>query len=151
MDKTQQERRNSKTRGHSPDVVRNEHRAAGTRYKLHIALLLTISLVLGAYIIATTVLMTQDGALYIRTAQNFGQNPIGTIKSELPVGYPFLIFISHAVTTFFSQSSSVYGWLYCAQGISLLCRVLSLVPLYFIGKLLELRIRLEGSVLGQRF
>ena len=136
MNKTQQEPNNSKTRRHSQVVASNGHLGAAARDKLHIALLITISLGIGIYIIATMVLIAQDGSLYIRTAQNLTQNPLGLIKGEPPVGYPFLILLSHKVLTFFWQDSSVYGWIYSAQGISLLSRVLSLVPLYFIGKLL---------------
>lgn len=117
-------------------MARNEHQAGRARDKLHIALLLAISLGIGIYIIATTVLIARDGGYYIHTAQNLSQNPIGTIKGGVPAGYPFFILISHAVVTFFSQDGSISGWIYSAQGINLLCRVLSLVPLYFIGKFL---------------
>ncbi len=136
MNKTQQKRRNSKIRRYSQPVVTNDYPAATARDKLHIALLLIISLGIGTYIIATTVLITRDGVQYIWTAKNFPQNLIGMIKGEPPVGYSFLIFSTHKVITSFWQDNSVYSWIYSAQGISLLSRVLSLVPLYYIGKLL---------------
>ena len=101
-----------------------------------IVILLAAALAIGAYLIATTVLIAQDGILHIRLAQNFPQNPVGVIKLDPPFGYPFLIFLTHKVITSFSQDGSVYSWIYSAQSVSLLCRVLSLIPLYFIGKLL---------------
>ena len=136
MTKTQQTCGNSQIRGYSQPIVANDDPLTAARDKLHIALLVMISLGIGIYIIASTVLITQDGVLYIRTAQNFPQDPIGMIKRDPPVGYPFLIFVTHKVMTCFWQGASVYGWIYSAQGISLLSRVLSLLPLYFIGKLL---------------
>ncbi|MBA7640659.1 hypothetical protein ES703_48330 [subsurface metagenome] len=113
-----------------------------TKYKEHrddvinLLILILISSLLGVYLIATTVLIAQDGVEYIERAQNFPQNPVGVIKHEPPFGYPFLIFLTHKVTTSFSQNGSIYSWIYSAQSVSLLCRVLSLIPLYFIGKLL---------------
>ncbi|MCH7556931.1 MAG: hypothetical protein IIB56_05670, partial [Planctomycetes bacterium] len=103
---------------------------------IYITILLAIALGIGVYLIATTVLIAQDGVGYIELAQTFPKNPIDVIKHSLPFGYPFLIFLTHKVTTFFSQDTSVYSWIYSAQSVSLLCRVLSLIPLYFIGKLL---------------
>jgi len=104
--------------------------------KLHIAILVTVTLAVGIYIIVTTVLITRDGMRYIRLAQDFPESPIDVIKQALPFGYPFLIFLAHMVARFFSQGNSLYSWIYSAQSVTLLCRVLSLIPLYFIGKLL---------------
>ncbi len=103
---------------------------------VNLLILLFIASLLGVYLIATTVLIAKDGVGYIELAQTFPKNPIDVIKHSLPFGYPFLIFLTHKVTTFFSQDTSVYSWIYSAQSVSLLCRVLSLIPLYFIGKLL---------------
>lgn len=121
----------SKSKRHKDD----EH-SAKVQDLFHIAVLVILALGVGIYIIATTVLITQDGTLHIRLAQDFPKNPIGIIKREPPFGYPFLIFLTQKVLTFFSQDTSVYSWIYSAQSVSLLCRVLSLIPLYFIGKLL---------------
>jgi len=126
----------SKNGQNSQPTAKNDKPSARSRDKFYIAVLVIISLAIGIYIIATTVLIAQDGILYIRLAQNFPQNPIGIIKQEPPFGYPFLIFLTHKVLTSFSQDGSVYSWIYSAQSVSLLCRVLSLIPLYFIGKLL---------------
>jgi hypothetical protein len=117
-------------------VVEDVNRAVKKQDPANILILLAIALGVGIYLIATTVLIAKDGVLYIKLAQNFSQNPIDIIKRAPPFGYPFLIFLSHKVLTFFSQGDSVYSWIYSAQSVSLLCRVLSLIPLYFIGKLL---------------
>ena len=102
---------------------------------VHIAILLTIALGIGVYLIATTVLVAKDGVFYIEQAQKFSSNPVGVIKGR-PFGYPFLIFVAHKLVTLFSNSSSVHTWIYSAQGVSLLCRLAALIPLYFIGKFL---------------
>ncbi len=102
---------------------------------INITILLAIAVGIGIYLIATTVIISQDGVFYIERAQQFSRDPIGVIKGQ-PFGYPFLIFAAHKLVTLFSNSSSVYTWIYPAQGASLLCRLLSLIPLYFIGKVL---------------
>ncbi len=101
----------------------------------YILILLAIALGIGTYLIVTTVLIAKDGVIYIERAKQFSSNPIGTIKAQ-PPGYPFLIFIAHKYAALFSNGSSAQSWIYSAQSITLLCRVLSLIPLYFIGKLL---------------
>jgi len=102
---------------------------------IHIAILLSVAVVIGVYLIATTILIAKDGVDYIERAQQFPSDPIGIIKAH-PPGYPVLIFLAHKLVALFSNSSSVQTWIYSAQGVSLLCRILSLVPLYFIGKML---------------
>jgi len=102
---------------------------------IHIIILLAIALGIGIYLIATTVLIAKDGIHYIECAQKFSSEPIGIIKNH-PFGYPFLIFIVHKFVTLFSNNSSLYSWVYTAQSVTLFCRVLAFIPLYFIGKIL---------------
>jgi len=102
---------------------------------INISIILTIALAIGIYLIATTVLITGDGVFYIGQAKGFSEDPMAVIKGH-PFGYPFLIFLSHKFATLFSSSSSAYSWIYSAQAVNLICRVLSLIPLYFIGKML---------------
>ena len=102
---------------------------------INLAILLAVALGVGIYLISTTVLISKDGVLYIELAQQMATSPMGVIKNH-PFGYPFLIFITHKIVTLFSNSSSLCTWIHSAQSINLFCRVLALVPLYFIGKLL---------------
>ncbi|MBW8015807.1 MAG: hypothetical protein FVQ82_06440 [Planctomycetes bacterium] len=101
----------------------------------HLAILLAIALVIGIYLIITTVLISKDGVFYIERAQQFMSDPIGIIKNH-PPGYPFLILVTHKCASVLSDDSSVFIWIYSAQSVTLLCRLLALVPLYFMGKLL---------------
>jgi hypothetical protein len=96
---------------------------------------MTIALGIGIYLIATTVLISKDGVFYIEQAQKISDDPIGVIE-RIPIGYPFLISIAYKFVTLFSNGSSVFTWIYSAQSVTLLCRLLALIPLYFMGKLL---------------
>ncbi len=102
---------------------------------VHIAILVAIALVIGVYLIVTTVMISKDGVYYIERVQQLTNNPIKIIKVH-PPGYPFLILFAHKFTSFFVDSTSNQIWIYSAQGITLLCRLLAIIPLYLIGKLL---------------
>jgi len=102
---------------------------------INIAILLSISLGIGVYLIATTVLISQDGTLHIELAQILSSGQVDSIKGQ-PLGYSFLVCVAHKLFGFFGNSCSVYGWIYSAQTVTLLCRLLTLIALYFTGKLL---------------
>ncbi len=102
---------------------------------IHLAILLVIALGIGVYLITTTVVITRDGVWYIQQARKFSSEPQNIIK-KLPFGYTFLIFTIHKLVTSLSDSSSLSTWTYSAQSVTLMCRLLALIPLYFIGKLL---------------
>ena len=102
---------------------------------INLAILLVIALAIGVYLIATTVVITKDGVWYIQQAKMLSLNPQFVIKRK-SLGFPLLILITHKLIALFSGSPSLFTWIYSAQSITLLCRLLSLIPLYFIGKLL---------------
>lgn len=101
----------------------------------NLVILLALAAVIGVYLIATTVIISRDGVYYIGRAQQFADDPVSVIKGHF-VGFPFLIFLAHKVVSFFCDGTSVHSWIYAGQGVALLCRLLTLIPLYFIGKLL---------------
>jgi len=114
---------------------KSNERLIGKRDLVHVAILAAIALVIGVYLIATTVLITKDGVFYIERAQHFTSDPVSIIKRH-PPGYPFLILMAHRFAMLFNKSSSVFTWIYSAQAVTLFCRLLALIPLYYIGKLL---------------
>ncbi len=114
---------------------KSNERLIEKRDLIHIAILAAIALVIGVYLIATTVLISKDGVFYIERAQQFSSDPVSIFKPH-PPGYPFLILTAHRFVGLFSSNSSVQSWIYSAQGMTLLCRLLALIPLYFMGKLL---------------
>ncbi len=101
----------------------------------HLAVVVGAALAIGIYLIATSILITPDGVFYIQQAQRFAQNP-WTAAGEFPPGYPLLLLGAHELVSPFVGSDSVLVWVYSSQAVTLLCRVLALVCLYFLGKLL---------------
>jgi len=117
-------------------VVEKERKSMWSKSDaINLLILISIASLLGVYLISTAVLISKDGVFYIERAQQFPSNPVGIIKAH-PPGYPFLIFIAHKFAGLFSNSSSAQSWIYSAQSITLLCRLLALTALYFIGKIL---------------
>lgn len=101
---------------------------------VRLAILLAVTFGIGVFLIATTVLISKDGVFYIEQARKFSSEPVEVIK-EHSFGYPFLIFTFHILISIISDSIPVYSWIYSAQSVNLLCRLLALVPLFYIGKL----------------
>ena len=102
---------------------------------LRLALLLGLCSAIGTYLIFTTVLITKDGVFYIEQARQFALDPGGVCR-RYPPGYPFLIWASHEAASLLVRGDSPTLWAVSAQAITLLCRVLTLIPLYFLGRLL---------------
>ena len=102
---------------------------------IHLAILAAIALVIGVYLMAVTVLISEDGVYYIERAKVLTNDLIELTKTH-PPGYPFLILTAHKFASLFTDSTSNQVWIYSAQGVTLLCRLLALIPLYLIGKLL---------------
>ena len=101
---------------------------------VHVAILLTIALGIGIYLIATTVLIAKDGTLYIECARQIADNPVEAVRNmTLCPGYPFLIYLMHKVTGLFNDTESIQGWIISAQAVSLLSKVIASVALYFVG------------------
>lgn len=117
--------------------------SSDNRDKLYLTIVLSIAAIIGIYLIVTTVLIAKDGVSYIHYAKALSSSPLEIIRDcsdyaprEYTPGYPFLILFAHKAANLFGQYSSALSWVYAGQGITLLCMILSLVPLYFIGKLL---------------
>jgi len=100
---------------------------------IHIAILVTLALVIGVYLIATTVLIAKDGTLYIECARQIADNPVEAVHNMPPCpGYPLLIYLMHKVTGLFNDTESIQGWIISAQAVSLLSKVIASVALYFV-------------------
>ncbi|MDD5011076.1 MAG: glycosyltransferase family 39 protein, partial [Phycisphaerae bacterium] len=117
--------------------------AVDKRDFIYIAILIIIALVIGVYLITTTVMIAKDGVSYINYAKALSSNPLDTIRDcsdcapdEYTPGYPFLILLTHKAINLFGNYQSASSWIYSAQSITLLCRLFALIPLYLIGKLI---------------
>ena len=135
MKKNPQELENSKATQFQSEVGKEASWLIEKQDITNIVIITAIALVIGIYLIVTTVLISKDGMFYISQAQKLQSDPANTIKLQY-IGYPFLIFCADKFAALFSDSTSVQFWIYIAQTVSLLCRLLALCFLYFIGKLL---------------
>lgn len=121
-----------------------EHEQQDKSYDgIRVTILLAVAFVIGVYLIATTVLIARDGISYISYAKELSVDPVRTIQDGsgcIPEhhtpGYPLLILTIHSLVSLFYKSPSVLCWIYSAQIAALMCRLLALVPLYFIGRML---------------
>jgi hypothetical protein len=104
----------------------------------NIIILSTIILLIGGYLIATTVLISKDGILYINCAKEFAGKPFIDTVRNLPVsiGYPFMIYLAHNVSGLFSNTEFLQSWILSAQTTSLVSKLIASVALYFIGSFL---------------
>jgi hypothetical protein len=100
---------------------------------LHLVLLIGLCSAIGAYLILTTSLITKDGVFYIEQARLIATDPVAVCR-RYPPGYPFLIWAGHRVASFFAEGDSPARWACSAQTVTLLCRVLALIPLYLLGR-----------------
>jgi hypothetical protein len=113
-----------------------------SRAILHTSILLAIAFCVGIYLISTAVLIAKDGITFIEYARNLEVSPLKTIKSECQhPGYPFLIAVAHKIVKIVHDGSSLRSWIYSAQAVALIFRLLTVVSLYFAGK----------KIVGQRF
>ncbi len=104
---------------------------------VHVMILLACSLLVGAYLIITTVIIAKDGVYFIEYARNLTVNPVSTMVDQYQhPGYPFLILFAHKITGILYEGTSVFSWIYSAQVVSLIFRLLAIVVMYFIGKIL---------------
>jgi hypothetical protein len=117
-------------------ITQDQLQAERTGHKydtLNLIVLILVACVLGIYLIATTVLISKDGVLYVEQAKLYSSDAGAVISKDTP-GYPFLIFSAHKFAGIFGDNSSLFGWIHAAQGVTLLFRLLGLLPLYLIGK-----------------
>ena len=100
-----------------------------------LSLLLTITLCVGMYLIATTVVISSDGVTFINYAKNLEIDPTQTmLKEGQHPGYPVMILLAHKIPRFFGGHERVFGWIYSAQSMALMFRLFAVAVLYFIGK-----------------
>jgi hypothetical protein len=108
-----------------------------SRDLLNVSILLMLALSIGISLIVTTALIAKDGVTFIKYGQQLEANPVKTIENKYQrqhPGYPFLILTAHKVTGFLHRNTPILSWVYCAQSVTLMFRLLSIVILYFIAK-----------------
>jgi hypothetical protein len=106
-----------------------------------LGILLGLCLLLGTYLIVSTVLISKDGVFYIDQAHRVVDDPVG-VAQRYPPGYPFLLWVAHQVARPLAMRDSTPTrggaagvlWIRSSQSVTLLCEMLALIPLYFLGK-----------------
>lgn len=102
---------------------------------VHLSALLTIALAIGIYLIATTVVISNDGITFIYYARGLESAATQTMVREgQHPGYPTIVLVAHRVVRFLSDGKSMFIWIYSAQIAALIFRILAVGVLYFIGK-----------------
>ena len=102
---------------------------------INVSILLMLALCLGIYLIVTTALISKDGITFIKYAQQIEADPVKTKVDEYQhPGYPWLILNTHKVTGFLHKNTPIMSWIYCAQSVTLIFRLLAIIVLYFIAK-----------------
>ena len=106
-----------------------------SRDLVNVSILLTVALCIGIYLIITTAIIAKDGVTFIKYSQQIEAAPIKTMVNEFQhPGYPWLILTAHKVTAFLQENTSISSWIYSAQSVTLIFRLLAIVILYFIAK-----------------
>jgi 4-amino-4-deoxy-L-arabinose transferase-like glycosyltransferase len=117
------------------DIKTTEEQFDKDKTLSHILILLAIALCIGIYLISTTVLIAKDGVTFIEYAKDLELSPIEAMQSRYQhPGYPFLIIAAHKTASIGYKGSSVGLWIYSAQAVALIFRLLSVVLLYFVGR-----------------
>ena len=108
---------------------------ANRRKDLYNILILTaIALVLGIYLIATTVVISKDGVFYIERSKQLVSHFDELIKSSPPIGFNLMILGFHKIYSSIFKTQSLQSWITSAQICVLACKILAIVALYFFGR-----------------
>lgn len=104
---------------------------------IYISILLIATLCIGIYLIVTTAVISKDGVVFIEYARKLEIAPTQTMIQEYQhPGYPMMILGIHKAVRLLNKGGSIFSWIYSAQSIALVFRLLSIIVLYFIGRIL---------------
>lgn len=100
------------------------------KYIKHIVIAVIVTLLIGVYLIATTVVISKDGVVYIERAQKLSTQLHKIMNLNEPFGFPVLIAGFHRLLRFDDTPTS---WILSAQICVLTCRLIAIVILYLFG------------------
>lgn len=104
---------------------------------VHLAIILAIGLAIGIYLIATAVVISEDGVTFVEFARNLRGSPAETMLQEPQhPGYPCLILAARRIMGLFAERNTLSAWIYSAQAMTLTFRLAAIAAVYFMGKLL---------------
>ena len=109
-----------------------------------IAILTAIAVILGTYLIITSVIISKDGVVYIDRAQKLSTQTHKVMNLSDPFGFPVLIAAFHK---FLRLDDSPASWILSGQIGVLTCRVIAIAVLYLFGTALFSRTQAFWAVL----
>jgi hypothetical protein len=102
---------------------------------LNLAVLVVLAVVLGIYLAAGNAWISRDGVLYINMAKTLAHDPLRTVRTY-PAGYPFLLYLAHRIGTFLGAGETPAAWVASSLAVTVLFRLMALIPLYLLARLL---------------
>jgi hypothetical protein len=101
----------------------------------NLVLLIVLALVLGIYLAIVNPCISRDSVLYINMARTLSHDPLRTAQTY-PAGYPFLLHVAHWVGVLFGAGDTPMAWVISSLAVTLLLRLLALIPLYLLSRML---------------
>ncbi len=101
----------------------------------NILILEALALIIGVFLIASTVIISKDGILYISHAAKVGEN-LHQVLNDRPGGFPVIIFAANKIASFAFDHHPLWSWIYPAQITVLITRLVAILCIYYISKTL---------------
>lgn len=109
------------------------HHTSSKSDALRLGILVGLCLLIGVQQIRKIAVVNADGVFYISHAQRL-PGDYAEVARTYPIGYPFVLWAAHKAAMVFAEHDSAMLWLHSSQGVTLVCRMLALIPLYFLGR-----------------
>lgn len=100
----------------------------------NLSILIAISLAIGIYLIATTVVISKDGIMYIERSKELPIHFNELVKAVPPIGFDLLIAAFQKLYSSAVKTPDIASQVIPAQICVLTCRLLAIVPIYFLGR-----------------
>ncbi len=108
-----------------------------TRTLVHIAILLATAMIIGVYLVGTTVVVSGDSVIYVRYTQVLLEKPADTLR-RIPIhpGYPVLVLATERLLDILGFGRSFQNTVLAAQIASLLAWFAAIILLYIFGAMI---------------
>lgn len=102
---------------------------------VNLTALVGVALALGIYLAAGNAWISRDGIFYIEQARTLRQDPLG-VAQTYPMGYPILLHVAYRVAAAFGAGDAAGAWVASSLAVTVLFRLLALIPLYLLSRML---------------
>lgn len=118
-----------------PYACATEHQGLLDRDGLNLAVLVVVALALGIYLAADNAWISRDGVVYINLAKTLAHDPLRTAQTY-PAGYPLLLCLAHRVGVLLGAGETAAAWVSSSLAVTVLFRLMAVIPLYLLARLL---------------